>query len=85
VHIELLMQLTMKKIILHIKLRDSPPTSRGHHNKSMNGSPMSNQSKSLLIVTIVLLLETTGNKTHFIALNRAIRTGLDLIDLLVHD
>jgi hypothetical protein len=85
VHVDLLMQLTVKKIILHIKLRDSPPTNRGHCNKSMNGGLVSNMSKSFLIVTTVLLLNTTSNKMHFIALNRAIRAGLDLIDTLACD
>jgi hypothetical protein len=44
----------------------------------MRGGPTSNRSKCLLIVTIVLL-------TRFIALGRAIRAGLDLIDPLAHD
>jgi hypothetical protein len=85
VHVDLLMQLTMKKNILHVKLRDGPPTNRGHLNKSMNGGPMSNRSKGLFIVTTVLLLKTTGNKTRFIALYRAIRVGLDLMDPLARD
>jgi hypothetical protein len=51
----------------------------------MNGGLVSNMSKSLLIVTIVLSLKTTSNKMHFITLNRAIRAGLDLIDPLAHD
>jgi hypothetical protein len=41
VHVDLLMQLTVKKSILHVKLRDGPTTNRGHHNKSMNGGPYS--------------------------------------------
>jgi hypothetical protein len=67
------MQLTVKKIIFHIKLRDSPLTNKGLHIKSMNGGLVSNISKSLLIVTNVLLLKTTTNKTCFKALNRTIR------------
>jgi hypothetical protein len=79
VHVDLLMPLTVKKNILHVKLRDSTQTTnRGHHNKSMNSGPMRNKSKSLLIVTIILLLKTASNKTHFIALNRAIRVVLIL-------
>jgi hypothetical protein len=85
VHVDLLMQLTVKKSILHVKLRDGPPTNRSHCNKSMNGDPMNNRSKSLLIVTTILLLKTTTNKTRFIALNRAIRVGFDLIDPLACD
>jgi hypothetical protein len=85
VHVDLLLQLTVKKSILHVKLRDGPPTNRGHRNKSVNGSSVSNRSKGLLIVTTVLLQKTTGNKTSFIALNRAIRVGLDLKDPLARD
>jgi hypothetical protein len=85
VHVDLLMQLTMKKSILHVKLRDGPPTNRGHRNKSMDGGPVSNRCKSLLIVTTILLLKTASNKTCFIALNRAIRAGFDLIHPLARD
>jgi hypothetical protein len=85
VHIDLLMQLTVKKSVFHIKLRDSPLANRGHRNKRMNGGPVSNRSKSLLVVTTVLLLKTTSNKTRFKALNRTIRVSLDLIEPLAHD
>jgi hypothetical protein len=85
VHVYLLMQLTVEKTILHVKLRDGPPTNRGHHNKSMNGGLVSNRSKSLLIVTTILLLKTMGNKTCFIVLNRATRASLNLIDPLARD
>jgi hypothetical protein len=46
---------------------------------------MSNMSKSIIIITIVLLLETTSNKTSLIALKRIIRVSLNLIDLLISD
>jgi hypothetical protein len=54
--VDLHMQLTVKKSILHVKLRDGPLMNRSHHNKSMNGGPLSNRSKNLLIVTTILLL-----------------------------
>jgi hypothetical protein len=85
VHIDLLMQLTVKKIVLHVKLRDSPPTNRGHHNKRMNGGPVSDRSESLLIVRSILLLKTMSNKMHFKALNRTIRVSLDLVGPLARD
>jgi hypothetical protein len=50
---------------------------RDHRNKSVNSGLVTNRSKGLLIVTTVLLLKTMGNETHFIALNRAIRVGLE--------
>jgi hypothetical protein len=46
---------------------------------------MSNRSKGLLLVTTILLLKTTINKTCLKALNRAIRTSLDLVDPLARD
>jgi hypothetical protein len=46
---------------------------------------MSNGSKSLIIITTFLLLKTTGNKTHLIALKRTIRASLNLIYPLTSD
>jgi hypothetical protein len=85
VHVDLLMQLTVKKGILHIKIRDSPPMNRGHRNKSMNCGPMGNRSKDLLVVTTIMLLKTMGTKMRFIPLKRAIRVSLDLIDPLARN
>src|SRR5207237_4389703 len=76
VHVDLLMQRAMKKSILHIKLRDGPSANRSNSNKSMDSGPMGNRSKGLLIITPILLLKPTCNKTRFIALNGGIRAGL---------
>jgi hypothetical protein len=84
VHIDLI-KLTVKKSILYVKLKDNPSMNKGHSNKSMSSGPMSNRSKDLLIITTILLLKTTSNKTRFIALNRAIKANLDLIDPLACD
>jgi hypothetical protein len=46
---------------------------------------MSHMSKSLIIVTDLLLLKATSHKTHFIVLKRSIRTGLHFVDPLAHD
>jgi hypothetical protein len=46
---------------------------------------MSNRSKSLIIITTVLLLKTTGNKTSLIELKRTVRANLNLIDPLISD
>lgn len=83
-HVDLT-QHTIKKDILNIKLRDSPLANRGNDDKSANSAHMSNMSKSLIIVTTILLLKATCNKTCLIVLNGAIRTGLDLIDPLTRD
>jgi hypothetical protein len=46
---------------------------------------MSHRSKSLIIVTALLLLKATSHKTHFIALKRSIKAGLNFIDPLARD
>jgi hypothetical protein len=46
---------------------------------------MSNRSKSLIIITTILLLKTTSNKTSLIALKRTIKASLNLIDPLTSD
>jgi hypothetical protein len=84
-HINILTKLTIKKNILHIKLRDGPLLNRSHGKKSANSGHMSNRSKSLIIIPVVLLLKTTSNKTSFIALKRIIRASLNLIDPLTSD
>jgi hypothetical protein len=58
-HLNLLMQLTIKKGILTIKLRHGPMASRGHDKKSPNSGHVSDRSKSLIIVTTMLLLKTS--------------------------
>jgi hypothetical protein len=77
------MQLTIKKDILHIKLRNGPLPNRSHNKKSVNSDHMSNKSKSLIIITTLFLLKTTSNETSLIALKRTIRASLNLIDPLM--
>jgi hypothetical protein len=84
-HLNILMQLTIKKDILHIKLRDGPSPNRSHGKKSVNSSHMSNRSKSLIIISTMLLLKTTSNKTSLISLKRTIRASLNLIYPLTSD
>jgi hypothetical protein len=84
-HVNILTQLTIKKGILHIKLRDGPSPNRSHGKKSANNSHMSNRSKSLIIISTVLLLKTTSNKTSLISLKRTIRASLNLIYPLTSD
>jgi hypothetical protein len=84
-HINILTQLTIKKGILHIKLRDGPVPNRSHDKKSMNSGHMSNRSKSLIIISIMLLLKITSNKTGLIPLKRTIKASLNLIYPLTSD
>jgi hypothetical protein len=80
-HVNILTQLTIKKGILHIKLRDGPLPNRSHDKKSMSSGHMSNRSKSL----IMILLKTTTNKTSLIVLKRTIKASLNFIDPLTSD
>jgi hypothetical protein len=80
-HVDLT-QLTIKKGILDIKLENGPLSNRSNNKKSPNSGHVGNRGKSLIIVTTVLLLKTTRHKTILVALKRAIRSSLDLIDPL---
>src|ERR1041385_584714 len=84
-HINLLTQLTIKKGILDIKLRHRPMANRSHDEKSPNSGHVSHRSKCLIIITSMLLLKTTSDKTSFVALKSPIRTSLNLIDPLTRD
>jgi hypothetical protein len=84
-HVNILTQLTIKKDILHIKLRYVPLPNRSHNKKSVNSGHMSNRSKSLIIMATLLLLKITSNETSLIVLKRIIRASLNLIDPLTSD
>jgi hypothetical protein len=84
-YVNILTQLTIKKDILHIKLRDGPLLNKRHGKKSVNSGHMSNRSKSLIIIMILLLLKNMSNKTNLIALKRTIRATINLIDPLTSD
>jgi hypothetical protein len=82
VHIHFLTEFTVKKGILHIKLRYRPLTNRSHNKKSANSGHTSHRCKCLIIVPTILLLKTTHYKMNFVALKRTIRAGLNLVNLL---
>jgi hypothetical protein len=84
-HVNILTQLIIKKVILHIKLRDGLSLNRSHNKKSVNSSHMSNRSKSLIIISTMLLLKTTSNKMSLISLKWTIRATLNLIYQLTSD
>jgi hypothetical protein len=84
-HVNLLMQLTIEKCVLNIKLRHGPVANRGHIKKSAHSGHMGHRGKSLIIVTALLLLEATSHKTRFVALKRSIGAGLNLVDPLTCD
>jgi hypothetical protein len=84
-YVNILTQLTIKKDILHIKLRDGTTPNRSHDKKSVNSDHMSNKSKSLNIISTMLLLKITSNKTGLIQIKRTIRASLNLIYPLISD
>jgi hypothetical protein len=84
-HVNILTHLTIKKDILHIKLRDEPLPNRSHDKKSMNSGYMSNRSKSLIIISTLLMLKITSNKTSLITHKRTIKASLNLINPLTSD
>jgi hypothetical protein len=84
-HVDLLMEFTIKKGIFDIKLRNGPSMNRGHNKESADSGHVFHRSKGLIIVTTMLLLKTTSNKTGLVMLERAIRASLDLIDPLACD
>jgi hypothetical protein len=59
--------------------------SRGHIKKSSNSGHVSDRSKSLIIVTAMLLLKTSSNESSFLLFKSTTRAGLNLIDLLTSD
>jgi hypothetical protein len=84
-HVNLLTQLTIEKCVLNIKLRHRPVANRGDSKKSAHSGHMSHRSKSLIIVTALLLVKATSYKTRFIAFKRSIRVGLNFVDPLARD
>jgi hypothetical protein len=84
-HVNIPIQLTIKKDILHIKLRDGPAPNRSHDKKSVKSDQMSNRSKSLIIISTMLLLKTMSNKMSLIPLKRTIRASLNIIYPLTSD
>jgi hypothetical protein len=63
-HINLLTQLTIKKCVLNIKLRHRQVANRGDCKKSAHSGHMSHRSKSLIIVTALLLLKADTSQTY---------------------
>jgi hypothetical protein len=67
-HVDLLTQLAIEKGILDIKLGDGPLSDRSNGEKSPDCSHVSNGSKSLIIITTLLLRKATSHKTNLVVL-----------------
>jgi hypothetical protein len=82
------MQLAIEKSVLNIQLRHKPVENRGNNKKSADNGYIGHRGhrgKSLIIITALLLLETTSHKTRFVALKRSIRASLNLVDQVACD
>ncbi|GMP86718.1 hypothetical protein CsSME_00039393 [Camellia sinensis var. sinensis] len=79
-HVDLLSEMTVKKSILNVHLIEKPMLSSSNKNQGTDNSHLGNRGKCLLIINTVLLRETLGNQTSFVALERTIRMSLDFMD-----
>lgn len=70
-HVYFFSQLAIEEGVLSIQLRYLPLTNRHNDKESLDNSHFSNKSKGLLVVTTVLLLETTLHNTSLIMPKRA--------------
>jgi hypothetical protein len=63
----------MKEGVLHTKLTKRPTSSDCNGEKKPDGGRLDHWTEGVLIVKTIALSKTSGNKTHFVALNRPIR------------
>jgi hypothetical protein len=61
-HINLLLQYTMKKGVLNIKLAKRPPTSNSQSEQQTNSSRLNNRAASILIIKTIPLFESLSNE-----------------------
>ena len=79
-HVDLLMQLTIKKDIVDIKLRDRPVASKYHNEKCAKSGHVGHMRKCLVVVIAMFLLKATNHKTSFV--RQGNRLSLNLVDPL---
>lgn len=79
-HIDLLMQLTIKKAIFD-NMRDMPVANKSHNKKSANIGYWGHNIKYFSIATTVLLLKDKGYKTRLVT----IRVSFNLADPLTSE
>ena len=72
-HVNLLLKVTVKKCIIHIKLKQEPTQSGSEGDKNPNISNLGNGGKRFSVVNTICLSITFGYKMSFVALNRTIR------------
>ena len=71
-HIDFLLEFTIKKNIFDIHLIEWPFASRRNDNKSPDRRKSSHMSKSLLIINPILMSKTLGNKASLVVISSAI-------------
>ena len=79
-HVDLLMQLMIKKDILDIKLRDRSMANKYYSEKCEKSGHVGHMSKCFILVIAMILLKATGHKTSFITQEN--HQSLNLVDPL---
>ena len=65
-HVDPLMQLTIKKDILDIKLRDRSVANKYHSEKCEKSGHVGHMRKCFILVIAMILLKATGHKMSFV-------------------
>ena len=79
-HGDPLMQLTIKRDILNIKLRDRSMANKYHSEKCEKSGHVGHMSKCFILVIAMILLKATGHETSF--LTQENHQSLNLLDSL---
>jgi hypothetical protein len=80
-----LVQMTVKKRVLHVQLMDRPGTRDGDAEDDPNGGRFDDRAKSLIVVDTVTLREATNYPSGFMTSQRTVRVELVLEDPLAGD
>jgi len=83
--VDRLVQMAVKKGVLHVQLMYVPGARSGDAEDDADGSRFNNRTECLVVVDVVLLRKTTNDPPGFMASERAISTILVLEDPLAGD
>ncbi|CAL1377400.1 unnamed protein product [Linum trigynum] len=79
-HVYHLLQIPMKKGILHVKLKQGSILQYSYSELGTNRGHLSNMSKSLVVIHPMLLCIAKSNKPSSVAFDRTVRSHLDGIN-----
>ena len=83
--VDRLVQMAVKKSVLHVQPMYRPGARSGNAEDDANGSRFDNRTERLVVVDVVLLRKTTNDPPGFMASERAISTIFVLEDPLAGD